>query len=485
MRYTLLMDKKEKSILKKTEVLLASFFILAFVLTVLIFTLLLLVLKTFANYYAFLSVAIIAGVILLLELVYFIISYCYGSSLMKASLLKDYQKCISISSRLLKIAPGSAKQSIYASVILPYIFLDDFPKARNALSKIKKENIKNDVIFARIILLLEDENYIDAKALYIVSFKKPEALSNPDVVLSYQALGAIFKKIESGETNPDDEALVKKTEIPFLERLYATKKEAYLIPVNDEAFKRINYSSTTASTPINDNLQKQLRIWAWVAFWFSIVGLIIFFIVLSFLGFNTLEANPTSYLWVYFWVFFILSIIPLTSAILGIVLKKTNKESKSTKFIVVGIIFFLLYLVNGAFSTTDTANHDYNVFLNDYSSLLKLSNIPTKGSAASYTYATPVTLNSESKVKSEITLVFNNEQEIADLDNEISKSSLYSDYLTTEQATYYTDYFALYSSFPMTPDYYFVSNQSGNSYTFVTYLTKGWMKIVNFEYVAA
>jgi len=185
------------------------------------------------------------------------------------------------------------------------------------------------------------------------------------------------------------------------------------------------------------------------------------------------------------WLFYLMLPIPLTSLVIGIIYKR--KGFKSTKNIVVGIIFTILLLIYGSFSFFFN-----NVSSDDYSYVTNIEteisfDLPNEGKISTMNWTSGTQTSVIADIMSDV--AFTNEEEISKFNIEISESDLW----VTSMKTTLTSLLPLtYSSYPTSDlyDYFMIYNidlkiynvlpkHSGTyRYVFIAYnSSKGTMKI--------
>jgi len=185
------------------------------------------------------------------------------------------------------------------------------------------------------------------------------------------------------------------------------------------------------------------------------------------------------------WLLYLMLPIPLTSLVMGIIYKR--KGFKSTKNIVVGIIFTVLLLIYGSFGFVFN-----NVSSDDYSYVTNIEteisfDLPNEGKISTMNWTSGTQTSVIADIMSDVT--FTNEEEIFKFNIEISESDLW----VTSMKTTLTSLLPLtYSSYPTSDlyDYFMIYNidlktynilpkHSGTyRYVFIAYnSSKGTMKI--------
>lgn len=284
---------------------------------------------------------------------------------------KNYEAYLKRSLACVKFYKGRNREVYQGNVASAYLLLDRLPEAKEAYSQVHNLLLADAFLALRVLLLLDDKRYEEAKAAYLsyaLHHRNGRTYGERQTTL---AMDALFHHLEGAAVSEEEAKSAKEEPYPLFQRLFT---EPSTIPAPSTSAPTVNEAVKQDSALLLEAREKQdalngagnhqLQLPLNLLFFFSLFG---FFACLlwGIIGSeNALKNDPTLDDFSQLWVMFFALAIALASIVLAYVAKHKEPKDHVVKNLVSGYIVAALSLMTAvtAFFGSST-RHDYSYAL--------------------------------------------------------------------------------------------------------------------------
>lgn len=281
---------------------------------------------------------------------------------------KRYEAYLKRSLACVKFSKGKNQEVYQGNVASAYLLLDRLPEAKEAYSHVHNLLLADAFLAIRVLLLLSDKRYEEAKAAYLsyaLHHRNGRMYGERQTTL---AMDALFHHLEGTAVSEEEMKAAQEEPYPLFQRLFAEPSNiptaAASAPTVNEAVKQdsaLLLEAREKQDALNGAGNHRLQLPLNLLFFFSLFGFFAFLLWGIIGSENALKADPTLNDFSQLWVMFFALAIALASIVLAYMAKHKEPKDHVIKNLVAGYLVAALSLMTALTAFLgNSARHDYS-----------------------------------------------------------------------------------------------------------------------------